>query len=346
MLSDIELLSPAWLLLLPLAIIVAHRWGDRIQTLFTPMPSIAVRHPLADRLHNVIVEQAAAPLYVRMVVGISLILMLFAMAQPVRLDTSTNDEALPVDLVIMVDTSVTMNLKDYVVEGQAVDRLTIARIIVERLLNEYEGRRVAVVVLGQPSAIWLPLTAEIDLAQHLVGRIRLSLGGRYAGLGDALVEVAEQFAGEVDHPVNGKMVLLLTDAVLPSGSVSPIEGGKRLAQSGMKLVALGVGAMSEQAAEHVAGQRSMQLIYEPLDMQLLSDVVQPTGGVAHHAKTVEQAVSAVQRQIRNMSAEVKQTTENSQRQIPLYPWLLTPALLLLLGLPLFAVRSYPAGGHG
>lgn len=344
MLSDVELLSPAWLLLLPLAIFVAQRWGEMVQSLFAPMPSISVRHPLADRLHNVSVEHAAPALHVRIVVGLSLVLMLFAMAQPVRLGAPLNDETLPVDLVIMVDTSVTMNLKDYTVEGQAVDRLTIAKIIAERLLNEFEGRKVAVVVLGQPSAIWLPLTAEIELAQHLLGRIRLSLGGRYAGLGDGLVEVAEQFADEAD-PMTGRMVLLLTDGVLPSGSVSPIEGGRRLAQSGMKLMALGVGAMSERAAEHVAGQGSMQLIYEPLDMQLLNDIVQSSGGKALHAETVEQAVAELQRQIRMMGTEVKQVTETDRRQIPLYPWLLTPALLLLLGLPLMAMRPRPVGGH-
>ena len=328
--ADMALLSPGWLLLLPVTIFVAHRWGDRVQSIFTPMPSVQVRHPLADRLHGVSTCHTAPPLYIRTIVGFSLSLMLLAMAQPVRLGASLNDETLPVDLVIMVDTSVTMSLKDYEVGGQAVDRLTIARTILERFLDEFEGRSVAIVVLGQPSAIWLPLTAELELARHLVGRLRLSLGGRHAALGDALVEVAEQFS---DQP--GRMVLLLTDGVLPSGSVSPIEGGRRLAQSGMKLMALGIGAMADQAAD----QQVMRLIYEPLDMQLLKDIVQPGGGAAHHAVTVEQAVAATHTQIRNMGKEVVHAADAERRQIPLYPWLLTPALLLLLGLPLLTMRS-------
>ena len=343
--ADVTLLSPGWLLLLPLTIFMAHRWGDRVQAFFAPMPSIQVRHPLADRLHSVSVCRTGPPLHVRIVVGFSLSLMLFAMAQPVRLGASLNDETLPVDLVIMVDTSVTMTLKDYVVEGQAVDRFTIARIILERFLTEFEGRSVAIVVLGQPSAIWLPLTAELDLARHLVGRLRLSLGGRHAALGDALVEVAEQFSDEHVH-MTGRMVLLLTDGVLPSGSVSPIEGGRRLAQSGMKLMALGIGAMIDPAADPVADQQVMRLIYEPLDMQLLKDIVQPSEGVAHHAATVEQAVAALHTQIRKMGAEVVHVANTNRQQIPLYPWLLIPALLLLLGLPLFAMRSRTTGEYG
>ena len=354
--ADVTLLTPGWLLLLPLAIFVAQRWGDRVQTVLAPMQSVQVRHPLADRLHSISVERTAPPLHIRIVVGLSLILILLAMAQPVRLGASLNDKTLPVDLVVMVDTSVSMNLKDYVVEGQVVDRLTIAKIIVERLLSEFEGRRVALVVLGQPSAMWLPLTAEIELARHLMRRLRLTLGGRYAGLGDALVEVAEQFSDEPERivePVTGPMVLLLTDGVLPSGSVSPLEGGRWLAQSGMKLMALGVGAMSEQAAaqgpgqmpDQIKGQQVMRLIYEPLDMQLLKEIVQPSGGVAQHAVTVEQAVTVLQTQLRDMGRETIDVANTDRRQLPLYPWLLTPALLLLLGLPLLAMRSRLAGGY-
>ncbi len=334
--GEVTLLSPGWLLLLPLTVLVALRWGTRIQGLFTPTPSIEVRHPLADCLHTLSARSTGSPLYVRIVVIAALSLMLLAMAQPVRLGAPLNDETLPVELVIMVDTSVTMSIRDYLVEGEAVDRLTVAKVILDRFLSEFKGRRVALVVLGQPSAIWLPLTKEIDLARHLLGRLKPSLAGRHAGVGDALVEVAEQFSDE-----SGRIAMLVSDGVLPAGTISPVEGGKRLAQRGMKLMALGIGAR----AEEVADQLPMGLIYEPLDLELLQDIVEPSGGVVHHALTVEEAVASLHAEIGTMPMKAVDATNDNRRQIPLYPWLLTPALILLLGLPLSASGSRRAEGH-
>lgn len=332
--GDIVLLSPGWLLLLPVIVFMAIRRGARAQTVFTPIPSIQVRHPLVDRLHSVSARRTESRLHARIIVAFGLSLMVLAMTQPVRLGAPLDDETVPVDLVILVDTSVTMTLKDYVVEGLAVDRLSIAKVILDRFLSEFEGRRVAVVVVGQPSAIWLPLTSDYDLARHMVGRLKLSLAGRHAGLGDALVEVANQFA---DKP--GRMALLVSDGVMPAGSVSPVEGGKQFAQSGIKLMALGIGAKAKQAADsQYAG-----LIYEPLDLDLLQEIVQPSGGVVHHAVTVEQAVASLREQIRNLHMETGGAASDNRRQIPLYPLLLTPGVLLLLWLSLFAIRSRSAG---
>lgn len=333
--AELSLLSPEWLLLLPLSIYAALRWGERFQTLFTPLPLIQVRHPLVEQLQQRSVLRTESSLSMRLLVAAALSLMVVAMAQPVRLVPLADDRSIPLDLVILVDTSITMSLKDYVVDGLAVDRLTVTKAILERFLRQFTGRKVALVVLGQPSAIWLPLTSERELASHLIGRLKIVLAGRHAGLGDALVEVAEKFGDNPEsqgEQTTQRIILLVSDGVLPAGTLPPIEGGRQIQQRGMKLLALGVG--STAAEPTVSQQRG--LIYEPLDLQILQQIVQPSGGAVLHAQSVDGAVAALDRALRQLLFSDHQILKDRQRELPLYPWLLVPALLLLLGLPLFA----------
>ncbi|MCU7800617.1 MAG: VWA domain-containing protein [gamma proteobacterium symbiont of Lucinoma myriamae] len=70
-----------------------------------------------------------------------------------------------------------MSLSDYEINGQIIDRLTLTRQLLDGFVSDYSGQRIGLVTLGNPPAIWLPLTSDKIIVQDAISRIRTFLGG-------------------------------------------------------------------------------------------------------------------------------------------------------------------------
>lgn len=323
--ADHSLLAPAWLLALPLAWLLPWWIGHRGLGLPRLSAPLAVRHPAA--------ADPAAPASAPggradPLLAAVLVLLCLALAQPVRLGPPLPPAPVPLDVVLLVDTSVSMGLADYELDGKPVERLTLARGLLDRVVAGLEGGRVGLVVVGAPSAVWLPLSADRALARHLLGRIEVGLAGRNAAVGDALALTAERFAGGGDL-----LALLISDGATPLGRLSPAEGAERLRGAGITLHSIAVGA----AGEGPVGQGRGDLIFVPADLALLETVARVTGGElfrARDAAALGEALAGVTARHR----AARPAPEASRRREPLYPWPLAAALLLLAAWPWWSGR--------
>lgn len=328
MADDWTLLAPAWLGLLPLAWWLAARLGPAEVEPLAWQRVVSVRHPLAvTGRAPVMAPLAWVP---RLMMALALSCLVLALAQPVQRQGAQVPTRAPFDLILVVDTSVSMTLKDYVLDGEPIDRLSVALALLDVYLQTFSGHRVAILVVGSPSALWLPLSADLALVRHQLARLKLAMAGRLGAIGDALALVADTFPA-----AHGSSVLLVTDGVAPSGRLSPQQGARAIAAAGMRLHTMALGARAGQAVDaDIAG-----LIYQPPDLDLLATLADLGGGRMLHAEDLvhTQAQLAL---LRGADVGVADPLEPGQMQ-PRYPFFLAAGILLLL---MFAGVYHRAAG--
>lgn len=321
--ADIGLLQPWWLLALPLPLVWLAWRRRRPRPWPAFVPPMALRYPLlgvikdADRHAD-----GARPNAPDRLVAVAMMLAVIALAQPVRYVGSVESGAAsePVDLVIVAGTAISMTLRDYVVDGERVDRMTLTRRLLDRFVADFQGRRIGLVVLGNPPALWLPLTSDKTAVRDAIARLRTTMVGRLSDTGAALQLVHERYGGVAD-----KVVVLVTDGGLQLGTTAPQAAARTLAAGGNTLYVIGIGA--SDPADY--GGDVGGLIYEPIDPASLTAVAEAGGGRFFHARDVDgfsAALSVIESAHRRPVA-----SSPTQRLVePWYPLPLVAAMLALL----------------
>jgi Ca-activated chloride channel family protein len=321
--AEFGLLQPGWLLALPLPLFWLVWRRRQPRPWLTLLPPIALRYPLLgiikgeDRCADGTRRNAPDRL-----VAVAIMLAVIALTQPVRYVGSVESEAAsePVDLVIVAGTAISMTLRDYVIDGERVDRMTLTRRLLDRFVADFQGRRIGLVVLGNPPALWLPLTSDKNVVRDAIARLRTTMVGRLSDTGAALQLVHEGYGSVAD-----KVVLLVTDGGLQLGATSPQAAARALAAGGNTLYAIGIGASdSADYGGDVGG-----LIYEPIDPAALTEVAEAGGGRFFHARDVDDFRAALS--VIELAHRRPVAPSPTQHVVePCYPVPLGAAMLLLL----------------
>ncbi len=280
--------------------------------------------------------------------AIFLILLLLSLAQPVRYGETLPAEVQkePVDLILVVNTSVSMTLNDYMLEGKQLDRMAMTRLLLQQLVREFKGRRIALIILGRPSSVWLPLTTDFSLVENMIGRIKTTLGGRNSDIGETLALIQKQFSLDqpsiADQPAintSKQIVMLVSDGYDQLGVSSPESAVKELLQDGFQLHALAIGSSNKPEFSLGKGH----LIYQPVDLRLMTRLSSIGEGKVVHVKDL----SAIDVVLNNIKTPVIDNgVEIDKRQIISlyqYPLILALLILLIMLLPVSWSRVFTTG---
>jgi len=253
-------------------------------------------------------------------------LFLLALAQPVKLDErkASTSSLVSADIMLIIDTSISMVIRDYQLEGERVDRMTMTQALLDRFVDRFSGQRVGIVVFGDPPQILLKPSKDKKLVRHLIHRLTTSIAGRMAALGDA-VAIAADYIKSNDLPTE-TILVLISDATSPSGKLSPIEGAKRAANSNTVLHTIAIGSVNTQMENQKASQYG-ELLYEAADVELLQQMAEITGGQSFYGRDV----SAIDEALNKIEKRHQITNSKTypRKQLALYYWPLLIALLLL-----------------
>lgn len=323
MFSDLGLLQPLWLMLLPLPPLWLKWRRHQSPASSTMSMPLAVRYPLLRVIRGSSgVARPTGSGTADVMISAALLLVVLALAQPVRYTDAIKTAAAsePVDLVIVAGTAISMTLRDYVVGGEPVDRMSITRRLLDGFVAGYRGRRIGLVVLGNPPALWLPLTTDRAVVRDAVSRLRPVLGGRLSDMGATLQLVEQRFreAGE-------KVVVLVTDGGLQLGATSPLAAARALGAAGNTLYVIGIGAGEPGAG----GAEQGGLIYEPIDAVFLQALADAGGGAFFHAQDTD-AFSAALSTIESRHRRPGTAIPVERLVEPWYPLPLGLAMALLL----------------
>ncbi|MGD8743470.1 MAG: VWA domain-containing protein [Granulosicoccaceae bacterium] len=322
----LQLAQPEWLWLLPLAAIIwlagnilgRHDEHTGLSSA-SSFSNLRFLHPLIGLLPER--SRRSRPSMPRLLVyGLVISCLALAMSGPVRTGHQLPDPPRERDIVFIVDTSVSMILRDYVLDGERIDRLSLLKGLLDRFAQGLQGERLAVIVFGDQAYTLVPLTRDQHLIRRMLTRIETTMAGRNSAVGDGIA-LAVKEAGE--HPGRQQLLVLLTSAHQPVGKISPRAAAALAKQAGLPLYTIAIGAASYSAEE----QRISGLIYHPADVALLQQLAAHTGAKSYQAGdslALEQAIADIEQAEYNLGESAPRYYRES-----LYHWPLLLGLLIL-----------------
>lgn len=326
----IEFLLPGFLWLLPVLAVVAITWqrviahGNKthiqVNGFITPASDLKVRHPLLTRLLSRPFSHASSSKLDPIIIWLVLTMLVLALAQPVKTGSRMPDPKEQRDITFIVDTSVSMMLRDYVLDGQRIDRMSFLKSFLDRFAQQFEGDRISVIVFGDSAYTLLPLNQDLSLTRHMLSRIKTTMAGRFNALGEAITLGVKE---SMRKPDRRRILVLFTDADTSTDSISPVAAAELAREAELPLYTIAIGASTYEAAEEEPGG----LIYHPANTALLQKLADLTGAKSYQAgdeKTLNDAIADIEQR-----EKYEKEVDPRYFNIPLFPIPLVTGLLIL-----------------
>ncbi len=326
--------SPSWLWALLLVIplfFLRRREGTEasicLPTLFFVRSMLRTPHTLVGRLGPVCSALAAACL-------------VLAMAQPRWKLEHEEQKVSGIDIMIACDLSGSMSLRDMVFTVRddrgrtaraTVDRLTAAKHVISNFIAQRPNDRIGLLAFAGRAKLCSPLTLDHSILRYIMEQFYLPEAGQFGqpdrpgyvepdgtAIGTAIAGAATRLHERVD--TKSKVVILVTDGVNNSGSLSPIDAAKEAAKLGIKIFTIAIGR-DERLSRYTAD-------VDTFDEKTLREIAALTGGRFYRAGSGAQLQEAFR------SIDSLEKTDATRRKLvsyePLFMYPLTGALLLLV----------------
>ncbi|MDE3084006.1 MAG: VWA domain-containing protein [Verrucomicrobiota bacterium] len=337
--TDFILKDPLWLFaLLTIPLVLWLRQQRRLPVLLVPFAAAWYRPSLVS-----------AARWPAILAATGLVLVVFALARPQRVDDKRQVRSQGYDIMLAIDLSGSMLAEDYEKGGERINRLQAIKPVIQAFIDRRSNDRIGIVLFGKNAYTLAPLTFDHAWLARQIERLKIGLVDPNQtaigdGLGLALTRL-EQTARTEHGRRQGAFVVLLTDGANNAGSLAPQQSAEIAHARGIPVYTIGAGsggpALMPQFdnAGHKVGYVP---INADLDEDMLIDIANSTGGRYFRAAdtgTIEQAFKAIDRtkKIEFQAKSYLVTTE-------LFPWLAVPGGMLLLiavlGQPMWREKSF------
>lgn len=241
--------APYWLLLIPallgyLAVTRQRgRYADELRT-----NAVTLAHP---RLGAALVAGTNPQRTYRSVwwSHVATLFLCVALAQP-----QTHGDMLPEtpqgrDIVLLLDTSVTMSIRDFELDGQPVERLAVLKGIMQKFVEYRPEDRFGVVVFGSYASTLVPPTFDHDLVSESLKRMQAGIAGDNTAIGDALGLALKQVK------LQGRArpaLILVTDGDNTAGELRPAEAVELARRMSVPVYCVQIGSDATQPQSAIA----------------------------------------------------------------------------------------------
>jgi Ca-activated chloride channel family protein len=257
----------------------------------------------------------------------SLAVFIVALSQPRLTKTETQVKASGVDIVVALDLSGSMESEDFVIRGQRVNRLTMAKVVLEPFIEKRPNDRIGLVAFGGRAYTAAPLTLDHDFLMQCVNRLQLHMIEDKTAIGDALATAVNRLR---DIKSKSKIVILMTDGQSNAGKVQPLAAAEAAQAIGVKVHTIGVGTrgMAPFPTTDFFGRRVYQNIPVDIDEDTLQKISEMTGGKYYRADNAEkfQSIYAEIDKMEKTEADVKKFSQHRE----LFPWFVALGIGLLM----------------
>ncbi len=259
------------------------------------------------------------------------LLLLTAAARPQWLSEPLEIPKKGRSLMLGVDVSESMSIRDMKLDNQSVDRLRVVKDVVAQFIERRQGDRVGLILFGDQAYLQTPLTFDLKSTAHFMQEAEIGIAGKYTAIGDAIGLAVKRMHKRLEK--KQAVMILLTDGANTAGRISPKQAADIAAQVGLKIYTVGVGA-DRMIVNTVFGQRAVNPSLD-LDEDTLKYIAGTTGGQYFRARE-RQELEKIYLRIDELVPEAGKP--NVIRQVtPLFFYPLGAAFLLSLLYVLFSL---------
>lgn len=250
--------------------------------------------------------------------SLGLALLVLALARPQHVDRQRVVEREGIDILLVLDTSGSMEAEDYSVGRRRVSRLRAAKEVIARFVEGRPDDRIGLVVFGDQAFTQVPLTTDHLAMQRFLQQVSIGIAGQSTAIGDAIA-IAAQRMKELDAPE--RVIILLTDGDSRTG-MDPIDAAKAAAALQMKVYTIGMGASGSGGMLGMFGRGSN------LDEATLKEIARLTDARYFRADDTRSLVEVYKTidTLETSTAEIEEFVHRDER----YHGVLAFGLLLLL----------------
>lgn len=237
-------------------------------------------------------------------------------------------EAIPVkkegrDLMLAVDLSESMLIRDFEVKGKFIDRLSLLKMVAKDFIDQRKGDRIGLILFGTNAYIQTPLTYDHETVKQLLLESEVGLAGGNTAIGDAIALAVKQLKSSKEK---SRVLILLTDGNNNSGALSPEKATELAANIHLKIhtVAIGPKVENKRFLGHVE-----------IDEKALKAISDKTGGKYYRAYNSQE--------LGKIYDEINQLEAVEQDELYFYPKeevYYIPVLLAILGLSLVMLLNF------
>lgn len=313
----LSLANPGWLMLLPLwlgFLLLTRRrrgvddLGNAAVTLVHPQLCGVLGAAPRERQRVAWLEHLAPPL------------LILALAQPQWLGAALPDELDARDIVLLVDVSQTMSIRDFELDATPVDRLAVLKGITARFVEARRGDRVGVITFGSFAATLVPPTFDTDLVTAMLARLQAGIAGDNTAIGDALGLAMKQLHM---NPRARPALILFTDGDNTAGDLSLQEAAELARRMAVPVYAVQIGGDAAEAAAPITSSAAPTL----RQLAVLTGGRYYTAGNADALRDVVRDIDTLEKSVTHPSGERE-----------LQAWYLLPLLLAMLLLTVARLR--------
>lgn len=316
-----RLASPWWLLLLPLVPFVVVRAGRATRRAAVRFPSLGALKAVAPRGAG---HRRAILGWLR---AAALVCIVAALARPQMGTAEAILRREGVDIVLAVDVSGSMLAEDFSLEGSRASRIDAVKSVVREFVTARPEDRVALILFAGRPYTQCPLTLDHGWMLQNLDRASVGMIEDGTAIGSGLASAVERLRVS---PAKSRFVVLLTDGQNNAGRISPLTAADAAAALGVKVYTVGAGTrgVAPYPVRDLFGNKVYRPMPVDIDEDTLGKIASRTGGRYFRAEDTE----SLRKIYREIDAAEKTPFEAPQYldYRELYPWLVWPALALLL----------------
>lgn len=224
------------------------------------------------------------------------------------------------DLLLAVDLSGSMEIEDFILDGQAVDRLTATKQVAGQFIERRAGDRIGLILFGERAYLQAPLTFDRKTVRILLDESVIGLAGDKTAIGDAIGLAVKRLR---QNPESQRVLILLSDGANTAGAVQPLQAAELAAHEHLKIYTIGVGA--ERMV--VAGLFGTQEVNpsQDLDEDTMTAIADKTGGRYFRARDTEELAKIYR--VLDQLEPVEKERLYYRPYVELYFWPLAVALI-------------------
>ena len=171
--------------------------------------------------------------------ALALLAFVLALAQPQREGAWIAAAPEGRDIVVLLDTSLTMSLHDLTWAGKPASRLAVAQRVFADFARARQGDRFALVAFGSHAATLLPPTFDDRAAGQMAGLLAVGQLGPDTALGDAIALGLRQVRLQLDlKPI---LILYTDGGQSNTGAISPADAVALARHLGVRIYTVEVG---------------------------------------------------------------------------------------------------------
>ncbi|MEO0997542.1 MAG: VWA domain-containing protein [Pseudomonadota bacterium] len=187
------------------------------------------------------------------------------------------------NLMLAIDLSGSMEVRDFSLAGQNVNRLIATKAVAGEFIDRREGDRIGLILFGEHAYLQAPLTFDRTTVKTLLLESAIGLAGEKTAIGDA-IGLAVRRIRDAGADASEQVLILLTDGANTAGSIPPVKAAELAAAEGLKIYTIGIGADRMTIQSGFSGRLQQVNPSTALDERTLTTIAELTGGQYFRAR--------------------------------------------------------------